>query len=290
MLKLLNAVRSSNKKMKQAIITLRSSCSNPPVDGINRLKFMRGREEFYEIFQELMLKRVVISDGNLTRMKDSLNLLILVDNMRKFRLEETERTIRSLSNALEKKQKEFSGIAQELKEHKLSLIGLSKDIRAYKKKQEDAINFALATFQEKETEVRCLSKKMEEQAERLKGQESTIKMLKQRETKGCTFTVRRCISLVDCTFPVRNRVFPYQRGKIQCIFPVRISIFPVRISIFPMRQGKYQYFPYQTGKILVYSPQEQVFDRQIVYFKHGIYYLFSSIWQYSMSRNGSIVR
>jgi hypothetical protein len=44
-----------------------------------------------------------------------------------------------------------------------------------------------------------------------------------------------------------------------------------------MRQGKYWYFPYQTGKILVYSPQEQVFDRQIVYFKHGIYYLFGSI-------------
>jgi hypothetical protein len=84
-------------------------------------------------------------------------------------------------------------------------------------------------------------------------------------------------------FSLSDQYFPTKQGRYA-------RIFPVRISIFPMRQGKYQYFPYQTGKILVYSPQEQVFDRQIVYFKHGIYYLFSSIRQYSMSGNGSIVR
>jgi hypothetical protein len=65
-------------------------------------------------------------------------------------------------------------------------------------------------------------------------------------------------------FSLSDQYFPTKQGRYGCIFPVRISI-------FPMRQGKYQYFPYQTGKILVYSPQEQVFDRQIVYFKHGIY-------------------
>jgi hypothetical protein len=84
-------------------------------------------------------------------------------------------------------------------------------------------------------------------------------------------------------FSLSDQYFPTKEGRYGCIFPVMISI-------FPMRQGNYQYFPYETGKILVYSPQEQVFDRQIVYFKHGIYYLFGSIWQYSMSRNGSIVR
>jgi hypothetical protein len=58
-----------------------------------------------------------------------------------------------------------------------------------------------------------------------------------------TFTVRRCISLVDCTFPVRNGVFPYQTGKIRLYFPYQDQYFPCQD----------QYFPYQKGKVPVLS-------------------------------------
>jgi hypothetical protein len=58
-----------------------------------------------------------------------------------------------------------------------------------------------------------------------------------------TFTVRRCISLVDCTFPVRNGVFPFQTGKIRLYFPCQD-----------------QYFPYETGKIPVFSRLARVFQ------------------------------
>jgi CheY-like chemotaxis protein len=58
-----------------------------------------------------------------------------------------------------------------------------------------------------------------------------------------TFTVRRWISLVDCIFPVRNGVFPYQTGKIRVYFPCQD-----------------QYFPYETGKIPVFSRLARVFQ------------------------------